>query len=467
MPAIQLKPTARTIPLGFAGPLNVTGIEDNEHAPQLVGQAGAKIFHEMVRSSSACKQLEDVVARPLLSTARWIQPASDAPQDLQVAEFVAAQLGLGVLTEEGDQPNPPNGTFSAFLNTSFRWMLRYGHADFEVVLARQGGQFVLKSLAERHPVTILRYLYDDEGQPTAAIQQGTSKRDAGADSFIPTNVFTAYLRIPAERLLIFTGGREGSDLQGTSLFRSVYQDWFWGQKVKRALGLGIDQHLFGVWNYQETEQNLTSLNTVTATDYPRTDTSSGLPVITSASKATAAQRAVTLISGGGATWTPFGVALERIAGEGAAITQALEVVRYYDRRILEGGLAGWMNLGQEGAGGSYNLGQIQWQNFMDNENALLNVHDDLLNARLIPLLVEPNFEVAVAPRYVSAPITSTDAQAQLRLWELAVQIGAVSTSELRAELGLSPEPDGADQGPNDVAEAMLARLGRGGADGPA
>lgn len=465
MPATTIRPSQLTHPLGFAGPLNITGIDDNEHASQLVGQAGAKVYHEMVRSSSACKQLEDVVVRPLLSTPRWIEPASDDPQDVQAAQFVAEQLGLGLLTEDSEEPNPPTGTFSAFLNTSFRWMLRYGHAPFELVLERREGKFVLKSLAERHPVTILRYLYDDDGQPTAAIQQGTSKRDAGADSFIPTNIFSAYLRIPIERLIVFSHGQEGSDLWGTSLFRSVYQDWFWAQKVKRALGLGIDQHLFGVWNYQETEQNLTSLDTVTATDYPRSETSSGLPVISSASKVTAAQRAVTTISGGGATWTPWGVKLERIAGEGAALTQALEVVRYYDRRILEGGLAGWLNLGQEGSGGSYNLAQVQWQNFMDNENALRDGHDDVLNAQVIPALVEPNFAVSEAPRYVSAPISGSDAQAQLKLWELAVNVGAVSAPELRAKLGLSPEPEDAGQAADDVAEAMLARLGRGGDDG--
>jgi hypothetical protein len=186
---------------------------------------------------------------PVLGAEFFIEPFSDDPLDVEIAEFIQANL-----TE---------GMSAPFLN-SLEDILHFYEDGYSVVEKvyenrewaprRSRSQAntkvftMLKKLAVRPPSTINEITYDDNGGPEG-IKHNAIKADKSVEE----------VEIPISDILLFTFNRTGGDLTGKSLLRTAYSHWYYKthfykidaiQKERFSLGV-LKGKLLPGWTNQD------------------------------------------------------------------------------------------------------------------------------------------------------------------------------------------------------------------------
>ncbi len=171
-------------------------------------------YNEMLKSDGQVKAVEQVITLPLKQAEWFIEPASDDPRDIEIADFV----------EKNWEPLKRD-----FLEQVFDYLF-YGSFLFEVVYEERAGGVYFKKLAPRLPETIIKWHENKEGD-LEKVTQFAMKEGQYQE-----------IEIPARALLRFTHRQRGNNFKGESILRSAYKHWH----IKNVL-YKIDAVRFDRW----------------------------------------------------------------------------------------------------------------------------------------------------------------------------------------------------------------------------
>lgn len=204
-------------------------IEDGEYDATLTGKDGMAVYYQMLSDGTVHNGLQYLYGR--MRSADWIvEPASDDEQDIEVAAFVAEQLGLDDIA--------PNKYPMSRLFTLYKDALVYGRSFGEIVLAPSaaGDRVVLDKVIPINNFAIDEVNFDNQGGPKEIVVSGSIR---GGTKQLNQK------KIPIWKLIAFLHDDDGS-FQGRSILRSAVAHW----RVKRSLivliNQGLERFLIGV-----------------------------------------------------------------------------------------------------------------------------------------------------------------------------------------------------------------------------
>jgi hypothetical protein len=190
-----------------------------EHVSALVGTAGQEIYNEMRRSDAQISAVLKAITLPVIRNSYTVEPASDDPRDIEIAEFVKDNL---------------------FKRMSMTWrdtlrhillMKPHGFMPMEKLWMKAAdGRILLKKLDPRLPWSVDKWNY--EGDTLKSIEQ------VGTDG-------SRYV-IPIDKLVVFTENREGDNWEGMSALRAVYGMWKIKNIMLEIAAIKHDRHGVGV-----------------------------------------------------------------------------------------------------------------------------------------------------------------------------------------------------------------------------
>jgi phage gp29-like protein len=192
-------------------------IQNSEYNLALKGAKGIKVYDEMRLGDATVKASMSAIKLPILS-ARWrIQPASEDPRDVEIAEAVESEL-----MDNGTR------TWQETL-TEILLYLDYGVMPFEIIWEfRENGFIGVRKLASRWPTTI----YDWQ------LPNG--------DNGITQDTTNGVFKIPMDKLIIFVNQKEGDNWWGISLLRSAYKHWYMKDKFYLIDAISAERQGLGV-----------------------------------------------------------------------------------------------------------------------------------------------------------------------------------------------------------------------------
>jgi hypothetical protein len=202
--------------------------------PLLSGTAKWPVYDEMRSSDAQVRATLWKMKLPIVGAQWSVEPASDSPEDVEIAEALEAQFGLGRYD-------------SGWLNVSWRDSLQqamlyldYGCMFEEIVwgdvidwTSREGGTTrkirPIRKLGPRKPATIADIQADAEGNLASLLQDldGASK-------------------IPGEKIVWYVNEREDGHWWGVSLLRAMWPGWMLKKSLLQTSGIAYERYSAGV-----------------------------------------------------------------------------------------------------------------------------------------------------------------------------------------------------------------------------
>jgi hypothetical protein len=211
-----------------------------EYNPQLEGLAALRTYERMRRSDAQVAATLLVCELPIRAATWEVRPASDAPADREIAQFVRENLfgGLEYVSPSGVKVSQ---SWDDVLRNALL-MLAFGVAAHEEIYAVDGARVRLARLAPRLPITFYRWLTDSDGETLLALNQ-YGYRNASFES----------VEIPADRLAVFTFNQEGANFFGRSILRPAYMHWYIKHQLYRIDAIAGERNGLGVPTIEQGE----------------------------------------------------------------------------------------------------------------------------------------------------------------------------------------------------------------------
>jgi len=324
----------------------------------------ASVYAKMMRDAAVDVSIRSAKT-PILGAEFFVDPFSDDPLDLEVSEFITANL--------------MEGMSAPFLNSLEDVLHLYedGYSVVEKVYeerewaprklkssANTKNFIMLKKLAPRPTGTIKEISYDDNGGPESIIQNAIRKENK-----------TEEQELPITSIIIFTFNRQGGDLTGKSLLRTAYPHWYYKTHFYKIDSIQKERHSIGV---------------------PKGKL---LPGYTPQDKLILRQLLRNLRTNEESfiLETPaieIGFAEMNNSGN---LPNALESASHHNSMILMNVLAQFIGLGVEGGGGRATAG-TQSDLFMKSLRFVANYIADQINMYVIPELVVWNYPTKNFPK---------------------------------------------------------------------
>ncbi|MFA9262981.1 MAG: hypothetical protein ACEQSB_06585, partial [Undibacterium sp.] len=230
----------------------------------------------------------------------------------------------------------------------------------------KGDKIILKDLSQRLARTVYKWNREEDGR--YGITQMLYLNDEGKDFNVQLN---------ADKIVTFTFRREGANMEGVSVLRSAYKHWY------------IKDTLYKLDAVKHERQAV------------------GIPVITlpAVHEESDEQEAEDILSNLRATEKSFVVlpspewTFEFAQMGASSVLDTEKSIIHHNTQIVQNILAGFLDLGKTGGGGSYALSEDQSSLFLLSLTALANQICDVFNRHVIPELVDLNFDVAEGQRY--------------------------------------------------------------------
>lgn len=215
---------------GTSGTEIFAGYYDEEYLESLKGTDRAKKYDGMRRSDAQVKMLLSSVKNPIKTAAREIIAASDDPDHVKHAEVCKQVMFKDI-------------KFNKFLGEALGF-IDFGHSVFEKVnkinidkpITDEDGNLVinsyigLKKLGWRSQKTIETWNFGEDKEFSSITQQA----DGDLDS---------YVDIPAEHLIVMTLDQEGDLLEGISMLRAIYGNYFRKNEYLKLNSIGIEKSM--------------------------------------------------------------------------------------------------------------------------------------------------------------------------------------------------------------------------------
>jgi len=230
-------------------------LDAEEYNKDLQGEKAIEVFTRMMRSDGMVKAMIRSMVLPMRGATLRVEPASDQPQDIHIANVVKHNL----LNMRGQ-------TWDNLIRQMFTSALGYGHAVHEKVFSLPDGTpniqtidgqqvIALYKLAPRLAKSIYRWHIDRTGE-LQGITQKTFVPDnkAGFEVTAAWNDPASYIAggswlyptIPIGRLCVFTLEQEGANFRGESVLRSAYKHFYYKDNLLRIQALSAERHGVGV-----------------------------------------------------------------------------------------------------------------------------------------------------------------------------------------------------------------------------
>ena len=221
-------------PIGVSGLKQFSGYVREDFLPYLSGDRGRQVFEEMSKNDSTCAAVLFGI-KNLLRGMEWRVTPSD-PNSARAIEMAELLEGMLFFDMEHTWPEFIEAACSQFV---------YGFAVHEILWKKRKGLNVAKpwlssdyddgywaprAFAPRSQKTILRWIYDDEGNLLGA-EQSPWDRPA--------------IVLPIRRCLHFRTTAELDSPEGQSLLRPAYRSWYWLKRMQEIEGIGTERDLAG------------------------------------------------------------------------------------------------------------------------------------------------------------------------------------------------------------------------------
>jgi hypothetical protein len=359
------------------GQEGVTPADLNEHGssigvhlidpvPALVSDfVASQTYNKMVRSDASVRVSLRAGKSPVLGGDYFMEPASDDPLDLLIAEFVEFNLFEGMTTP--------------FLKTLERILKFFetpkGNSVFELVWedrewaprntngANRKSYTMLRKLAYRPPETITEYLLDNNGGP-AGIKHNAVRSDGRQEE----------VDIHIDKMVIFVFDPEGGGITGTSILRSAYRNWFYKDRFYAIDGVQKERHGVGVPDIE------------LQPGYDEKD------------KAAAIEMAKNLRTNENAYIVrnpKMKVSFAELSGN---LVNALESAMHHDTMIMKNIMVQFLNAGIDNSGGGRSTSATALDAFLKAMEYIANSICDDMNTYVIPQLVGYNFKTDKFPK---------------------------------------------------------------------
>lgn len=230
-------------PAGASGTVNMSGfLVPDEYNDDLRWPQSLKIYQKMLRSDAAVREAYMHTMTPILNATWDIDPASDDPQDLEVAEFIRRAYF--------EWPVSP---FKQTLALTLKYLAQ-GFQLFEVTEQIVEAELVYADPKTGNPVTVpsrqfVTWRRWEHRRPETLFKWNS------VDGELVDVVQIAYKdgnygewTIPADAIALFVNEQEGDDFTGVSLLRSVYKSWYEKDLVERVMVMATEVHGIGIRN---------------------------------------------------------------------------------------------------------------------------------------------------------------------------------------------------------------------------
>ncbi|MDO8729283.1 MAG: DUF935 family protein, partial [bacterium] len=362
------RPEVRSI--GFTGIQRWGGLISEDYLPALAATKRIGVYARM-RSDGMIQAILSALQLPIIAAAWVVEPAGQDAKAQAAAALVEEQLfqRLGCCWED-----------------EVRQLLAYLQYGFHCAAKNwrlEGGQVVLDELRPLHPRTILQggrnWQFDEQGHVTGVWQYGTD------------GVNWREELIPGEALLLLTHMGDYGNPEGQSVLRAPYKHWLVKDTLYRVQAIGLERAAVGtpIGKYPqgaakgEQDDFLTSLERLIVNE-------SGAIVIPNGA------------DGQGYSVENFSLELKT--------PDIMAAIHHHDAEIAKSVLAGFLNLGQEGAGGAYALSTDQTDLFLLSLEAIADYLCARINRSIIPQMVSYNLATDQYPK-LSATISRRSASA--------------------------------------------------------
>jgi hypothetical protein len=197
----------------------------DEYKAELRDLRGLQQYDRMRRSDGTVRGTLRQLKTPVLGARWFIEPASNSEQDKRIAEYVHRCLY-----------DYMSISFTQVL-TEALMMAEFGYFMFEKVydIRMINGQprVVWRKLAPRHPMDVKQWHYDSKGGPSYVEMYGPN---GSIDD----------VKIPIEKLLVFTFDREANNMIGISVLRSAYKHWYYKEQLYKIDAIQKERHGIGI-----------------------------------------------------------------------------------------------------------------------------------------------------------------------------------------------------------------------------
>lgn len=209
--------------IGTAGNSKYHAIIMEDYNPDLRGGLAIEAYDRMRRNDAKVKASLRIVKTPLLA-GQWYVDSHTHGESAEGKR--AAEFGWWAL-------NSMNRPFVSVLSEILAF-LDFGFYPFEVVYEESvwEGKEVIKwkKWGPRHPKTLIEWDFNRYGEASGMVQAVE-----GGD-----------VKIPMDKMLLFTFDEEGGNPEGTSLLRSAYQHWFYKERLYKIDAIQKERHGIGI-----------------------------------------------------------------------------------------------------------------------------------------------------------------------------------------------------------------------------
>lgn len=357
--------SARYEELGTTGNYFMAGREIYEYQNELKGWTKFDIYDKMVRGSAMARATVMSIILPLLGAVWLVRPYGKKRKrsDLKVCEFVENNLFRGMYC-----------TWTKLLFEILRYVV-FGYIPFEKVWIRSkhyprwtygGDHVILKKLSPRHPYTIYRFRFDEDGE-LAGLVQNAYFNVGDSNEF-------KFVELPAEKLVLFINEEQGDNYEGVSILRSGYGHWRTIQQLYNIGNIGIERMCVGYpvieypedfWTLTITDRNVCKQMAQDVLNNFRAHQHSGAII-------------------------PPKMKFHMIKGEFDSVSLE-RFISHHEMKIAQSALASFLKIGETRVG-SHSLSKDQSDFFLKSLIAIGQDICDTINLHLIPEMVDMNFK---------------------------------------------------------------------------
>jgi uncharacterized protein DUF935 len=386
-----------------------------EYNPELAGRNAIPIYEKMRRGDAQVRATLTACKLPVQS-AKWEVVPGVTPSDpgyaraKEIAQFVRSNLfgGLEFRTSLGSWSSQ---TWDDVVRNALL-MLDFGCAVHEEVWRIDGESVRLRHLAGRLPLTFYRWHTEADGETLIALEQYGYRRGRFLN-----------VTLPADKVAVFSHGREGANFWGIALTRAMYPHWYVKNKLYRIDAIACERNALGipVWRL--------------GPGFSREDRDAAYNMVTQL----ATHEATGAVEPPGDPTTGL-----RIVGYQGRVRDTMPSIQHHNVMISRAALALFMDLATA-EHGSRSLGQVHNDFFLLSLQSLADQIASVISLTTVRRLVEFNFgEDAPPPRLVVANVQARSLSSMVEALTQFAQAGLVVSEEnlrrfIREELALPEE----------------------------
>lgn len=205
--------------------------------PELSNRAQAvRTYKKMLRTDVSIKVSLRAGKAPVLGADYFVQPFDEQDINQVISEFIEYNLFHGMSVPWLRTINQALKMYefgSSVLEPV--WELREWVPKKSVGGANRRQYTMLKKLAVRPMQTIQEFTYDDNGGPVSVKQNAIDSKGNAKEVEIPIN-----------KLVVFPFDEEGGNLEGESILRSAYENWYYKYYLYKIDAIQKERHGIGV-----------------------------------------------------------------------------------------------------------------------------------------------------------------------------------------------------------------------------